>query len=222
MAIVKLHKSSSHVIYRLRDGRIVPGASTIAGVDKPTGPLVAWANKLGLKGIDSRIRLGDEADAGTVGHFLIECYLKRNDPDLSDFSLEAVAKGNMILRKFLEHWSAEELTMVASEVQLVSEVHGYGGTLDIVARDTSGRLVLVDIKSSKGLYESHFFQLAGYEHIWDENNEEQIDRRAIFRTGKLSEKKSDTEIKWMGPMDTYFDVFLAQLNLMNKKKLLFR
>lgn len=221
MATVKLNKDTVHVTYLLKSGKIVPGASTIAGVDKPVGPLMAWAHKLGLQGISYRQSVDDAANAGTIGHFLIECHLKGNQADLSDFTPEAISKGEMVFGKFLGHWDQEHLECVASEVQLVSEMYGYGGTLDIMARDRQGRLTLIDIKSSKGIYESMLFQLAGYEHLWCENNEEQVDRRAIFRNGKLSDKKSDTEIKWMGDMQRYFDVFLAQLNLMNAKKKLF-
>ena len=37
------------------------------------------------------------------------------------------------------------------EAMLVNPMHGYGGTLDILARDSDGRIVLADIKTGKGV-----------------------------------------------------------------------
>jgi len=49
-----------------------------------------------------------------------------------------------------------------SEAYLVSPKGGYGGTLDILARDRDGRAVLADIKTGKGVYRESVLQLAAY------------------------------------------------------------
>ena len=46
-----LPKTNAHTIYKLANGDIVPGVTTITGrISKPF--LVKWANNLGLEGID--------------------------------------------------------------------------------------------------------------------------------------------------------------------------
>lgn len=214
---VKLEKKKSHQVYKTSDGRIVPGASTIAGVDKPISFLMEWAYKQGQLGVDHRKVTDESADAGSVGHFLIEHWLKNNEVDLSDYPQYIIEIGHIVLEKFKQSWRESNLTFVASEISLVSEEFGYGGTLDLIARDAQNRLCLVDEKTSKMLYESHFFQLAGYERLWNENKSEKIQRRAIFRNGRKDNPK-DTELRWMGDMNKYWDVFYAQLQLYKAKR----
>ena len=48
------------------------------------------------------------------------------------------------------------------EALLVNPMLGYGGTLDILARDSDGRIVLADIKTGKGVYKESVLQLAAY------------------------------------------------------------
>jgi hypothetical protein len=214
--IVKYDRKADHVIYKLKDGRRVIGASTVAKVTDDYSALMRWAHSEGRAGRSFDGSRQEAADAGAVGHFMIECHLKGNTPDLSDFSGTAIDIGETIFLKFLDFWQQEGLNLVASELALVSEIYEYGGTLDVVARDRNNRLVLIDEKSSKGIYESHLFQLSGYEHLWNENNAERITRRAIFRNGK--KEKGDTEIRWMGDMDKYFACFKAQNDFIKAKK----
>jgi hypothetical protein len=48
------------------------------------------------------------------------------------------------------------------EAVLVNPELGFGGTLDILARDRDGRSVLADIKTGKGVYKESILQLAAY------------------------------------------------------------
>ncbi len=215
--IVKLDSTRPHQKYYV-DGKQVVGASTIAKVDDERDAIVHWAWKQGKEGLDYRSTRDQAASAGDVGHFMVECRLKGNIPDLSDFDEPTLDFGTVIFDKFMADWYASKLEYVASELQLTSTVFKYGGTLDVVGRDPQGRLCLVDLKSCKYIYESHLLQLSGYENLWNENNEEQLQRRAIFRDGK--EKKGDTELLWLDHLADYFNVFLRQLDLYNAKRAL--
>ena len=214
--VVKLVKKRAHQIYKTKDGKRVPGSSTIAKIGDSAEGLIYWAWDLGMQKIDFRKVKDEAADAGTVGHFMIECFLKGNEPDVSDFSATSIDLATNIFVKFHDYWEQEGMTFVASELELVSDIHGYGGTIDIIARDRDGRLCIIDEKSSKAIYESHFYQLASYENLWNEHNEEKIARRAIFRNGK--KEKGDTELRWIPSLDPYFQTFLAQLALYQAKK----
>ena len=53
-----------HTVYKTKDGKRVPGVTTILGViNKPA--LVRWANNLGLQGIDSTNYVDATARCGT-------------------------------------------------------------------------------------------------------------------------------------------------------------
>jgi hypothetical protein len=210
---VKLGKHKAHVIYRTKDGSRVPGATTVSGYGEDVGGLIHSAWKLGTEGTNYKSEWAKAAEAGTVGHFLIACHFKCVEADLSEYSPEVVDLGENVFLKFLEDFQREGLTCVHSEKVYVSEEMRVGGTLDVVARDKEGRLVLIDEKSSKDIYPPYISQLSGYRLIYDENEEEKLQRFAIFRNGKR--EKGDTELRWIQPetMDRHAEVFRAQVKL---------
>jgi hypothetical protein len=220
--IRKLSATKAHTLYRKKDGTICPGGSTISKIGEDQSFLISWAWNLGQAGEDYKKVTDVAADIGTVAHFLNECWLTQDEPDLSDFSRTAINGGSMVHEKFKKTWEQEGLSLVHCEHQLVSEQHSYGGTLDIVARDRDGQLVLVDEKSSPRIYGSFYRQLAGYEALWNEHNAEQIARRVIFRHGKVDAE--DVEIRWLPDLSKHLNVFYKQLALyyafreINKKK----
>lgn len=219
MPVVKLARKKGHIIYKLKDGTRIPGASTIAKIGEDATYLLSWANDLGRQGLDHNKVREEAADAGSVCHFLIECYLRKQTPDLSEFSPTCVESARRGYEKFLEWWIGEDLTLVESEKSFVSEQHGYGGTLDIIAKDDKDRVWLADMKTSKRIYTPHLSQLAGYEQLWNEHNPEQkIDKCYIIRVDRT--ESEDFEARPVYDTPKYFRYFLAQLSLYNIKKLL--
>ena len=67
--------------------------------------------------------------------------------------------------------------VIAAECQVVSEIHRYGGTLDLVAT-IDGVPSLLDFKTGRGVYPEHRIQLAAYGQAWNEAHPE-----APFVTG---------------------------------------
>lgn len=214
--VVRFEKLKSHIVYKTKNGERVPGASTVAKIGDSPEALIHWAWDLGIQGQDYKKVRGTAADIGSLAHFLIQCHLRNETADLTEFSPEDVSKAETCFLKFLDFWDKENLRVVATEAPLVSEEFKYGGTIDTVAMD--GGLVLLDYKSGKSIWDSHLFQLAAYEQLWNENNPHTlIDRRAIIRIGK--EMVGDMEIRWLPPMKLYFDVFLTQLAHYKARKL---
>jgi hypothetical protein len=210
--VVKLERYRSHQKYKLEDGTLVPGASTIAKIGDDASSLIHWAWDLGNKGIDYKKARDQAADIGTIAHFLIECFLHNAEPDLSDYGAGDIEKAGVAYQNFRNWWDAEGLTILEPEVQLVSETYMFGGTIDAPSIDKDGRYVLLDWKTSKAVYDSHRFQLAAYEALWNENRPGQrIQRRGIVRIGKNS--PDDFEVAWMFSAAGAFEVFKAQLAL---------
>lgn len=106
------------------------------------------------------VKLDKSADAGTDMHAELERYVKNcinnNDgfPEEYDGEHEAV--------KIFYIWAKDNVKKF-----LISEGHAYneslwiGGILDLLYEDKDGRLVILDFKSAKEAYMSHFFQCGG-------------------------------------------------------------
>ncbi len=160
-----------HTRYRNQKGIVVPGVTTvIALLAKPA--LVNWAWKLGLEGQDMNKVRDKAADVGTCTHYLCECFLKKQTPDLANFTGDTIEQAKRLAAKFASWYKAEGLALVASECNVVSEVHQFGGCIDIVAltpgEDRDAKRGLYDIKTSKGIYDEYKIQLAAYEVAWNE------------------------------------------------------
>ncbi len=207
---VKFQKDKAHITYKTKAGKRVPGASTIAKIGDDPSALIHWAWDLGKQGIDYKKAREGAADIGTLTHFMNQCHLQGKEADLSEFSAEQQDKASNAFLKFLEFWDTNKFTPVAIETPLVSEVHGFGGTIDLVAKD--GGMVLLDWKTSNAIYRPYLIQLAGYEELWNENYAfSPIDKRAIIRIGKS--EASDLEVRWLSDMGPYWEAFKCQLNL---------
>ncbi|MBN2287096.1 MAG: hypothetical protein JXI43_11660 [Tissierellales bacterium] len=211
-------KTRAHQRYRLQDGTIVPGVTTI--INQSLGwskdALIAWARREALAGNDPMKIRDQAADIGTLTHHLIECHIKGTEPDTTEYAPADVDKAETGFLAFLEWEDHFRVEHVRSEIQLVSERHRFGGTIDDIARN-NGSLWLLDIKTSKGIYPEHKIQVAAYKRVYEEVSKERIDEVHILQIDKeegafhhhrLSEK--DVELGWA--------VFLHCLGLYNLKK----
>jgi hypothetical protein len=209
---VKYEKTKTHQTYKTRDGNKVPGVTTVLGIiNKPA--LLAWAWQCGMDGIDFRKSKDKAADIGTIAHFLIECHLKGVEPDTSEFAPADLSRAETAYIKWLSWWDAGKFTFIASEIQLVSEKHKYGGTLDIVAKDSAGITTLIDLKTGKGIYDEMWFQVNGaYRQLWDElHPDDEVERVIICRIGKEEQGDFETQERIVAGRD--FEIFIAALNL---------
>lgn len=168
MSKIEFPKAKAHIRYRLADGTIVPGVTTIIGVlAKPA--LIKWANNLGLQGIDSNKYVDAAARVGTLAHEMIEYYLRCERLDLSDYTENEVKKARQAFRKFVVWAKPLNLQPVLLEQPLVSEQFKFGGTIDFYGR-RNGIPTLIDFKTSKALYSDHLLQVAAYAMLLRHND----------------------------------------------------
>ena len=142
--IVRLERLKAHQKYILKDGTQVVGASTIAKLGDDQSNLIHWAWNLGNKNEDYRKVRDRAADIGTITHFLIECFFHGWVADLSEFAPADIEKAGVAFNNFLSFWNEQGLTVLEPEVQLVSEQHLFGGTIDAPSIDKEGRIVDLD------------------------------------------------------------------------------
>lgn len=209
--LTKFYKQKAHISYKLADGSKVPGASTIAKLGDDPGALIHWAWQCGVDGEDYKKVRDTAADIGTLAHFMIQCFLRGEEPDLAEFSYADAAKASICFLKFLDFWEREGLEVVATEVPLVSEACGFGGTVDLIAVDKLSQVLTIDWKTSDAIWPSHGFQIAAYNLLWNENHPESESQTCLIaRIGKKDSE--DFEIRRIN-REINQRVFLAQLNL---------
>lgn len=161
---------NEHTKYYNKEGIEVPSCTSIVKLlNKPE--LIGWANYMGFRRINTTKFLQQKAEYGTYCHNLAEQYLngivltKEDVPDYmnQESRLEMISK----LKNFGDKLNKLEMSILGMELQL----HGnrYGGTLDLLVQAPSkNRIILLDFKTSKSVYDSHLIQLGGYSMLLEE------------------------------------------------------
>lgn len=183
--------------YYLADGTRVPSVTTITGAAKSSDGLVFVAKRnwheAGRQGkpFERDAYWGkpeawgtDAKDTGAIVHEWIEADLHGEPPTEftapSEIQLVQAKQG---YQAYLDWRRTIELTILETEVPLVSEKYGFGGTLDCLA-SLNGEPVLLDWKTSNASYEDYIAQLAAYRQLVNERADFRIERAYLLRVGK--------------------------------------
>ena len=159
-------KTKAHTAYKLKNGKRVKGVTTIlSNLGWNKNVLVAWARRTALAGDDPDAVLKEAGAIGTLAHYLCECDIKGEEPELDDYSAEQIEKAENAFLGYLEWKKMTKPKYEAIELKMVSEKYKVGGTADFVAR-INNSLVLGDIKTSKGIYPEMTCQLAAYRTMY--------------------------------------------------------
>jgi hypothetical protein len=136
--------------------------TTIAGRFKDSGALIRWAYNQGAQGVPLEDARDKAATAGALAHDLIEAGLcAREAPALDGYDEEAIGRARNAHAQFHRWHAGSQIEIVETEVPLVSEAHRFGGTFDALGKIDIAH-VLVDWKSSNGVYPEYIAQLGGY------------------------------------------------------------
>lgn len=196
--------------YRLADGTEVPGCTTIIKSLSDPGGLLHWAWQQGMDGIDYRNTRDKAAEAGTLAHDLIEAEI-RGLPLPTDSDTEKLGKAMRALQRFREWRDQTKAEITVHERPLISEVHRFGGTPDAEAI-LNGRRVLLDWKSSNGVYGEYLAQLGGYALLIEEREGWTPSEAHLLRFDKTCE--SWTHHYWgAAALETGRKAFLTALAL---------
>lgn len=207
------YKTKAHTIYKKQSGAVVPGVTTVLGIlNKPA--LVPWANKLGLQGIDSSKYVDKMASIGTLAHQMVHDYFKKVETDTSEYSPDDVSKAENCMISFY-NWVGENVVepMILEE-PLVSEIYGFGGTIDCYCR-LNGTLTLLDFKTSKAIWPEMFHQVAAYKQLLLANGYETLQVR-ILRIGR--DETEGFEDRSVTKLNLHWDIFENALNIYNLQK----
>lgn len=168
-----MSKTKAHIRYRTTDGAIVPGVTTITGSQLGWNKqvLINWANRIGLKGVDSNKYKDDKADIGTLGHSMVTDWLLGIKTDTSDYSKNQIEAAENSALSFYEWAKNKRIKPILVEIPLISEKHKFGGKPDIYAA-IDGDLELIDLKTGSGIYEEMIVQVSAYGELLVESGHE--------------------------------------------------
>ena len=200
------------------DGQRVPSVTTICSRFKPSGGLVTWAWKLGMQGIDYKVVRDTAADAGTVAHEMVDCFIHSREFDPSEYESEIVQMARPAYGAFLEWAEGCKFTMLETETPLLSRKYMFGGTRDAIL--INGKRSLGDWKTSNAIYVEYLLQLAAY-GILDEENGGVIDGGFHLLKFSKQERPDDpvrfTHFYW-SQLDLAKEAFLKERSLYDDLK----
>lgn len=192
--------------YKLSDGTRVSGVTTILGRFKESGGLLQWAFQVGKSGAAKLYDSRDEAaTAGKLVHDWVEAdILGLPAPEIPD---DFRQRCDSAYGAWSEWFHGSRFEIVATEVPIVSELHGFGGTIDAIAKDRHGRLCLLDWKTSNAVYSDYALQLAAYKLLWEESTPDQPITGG-FHLARFAKEHGDFEHRWWPELSEAEDMFL--------------
>lgn len=142
------------------DGKYYPSATTILEAYPKPYALLQWMKEVGKDADRMRDAAGDR---GSTVHKLTEDYDNGNEVNLLNesgqpsYSMDEWA----MFERYVDFSTRFTPNYYMIEQQLICPEHGFAGTLDRVGV-IDGKKYLIDIKTSNGIYNSYWLQLAAY------------------------------------------------------------
>jgi len=179
-----------HTIYKNSAGKRVPGTTTVIGVlNKPA--LLSWANRIGLEGIEMSKYVDDLAEVGTLAHEMVKSHFTGEKVDTDEYSKKVIDRAENAMISFLSWVKGKNIEPIYNEKILVSDKLGYGGTLDMYCK-MNDKNYLIDFKTGSGIYDDHFYQMAGYKILLEEQGHK-VDAVLIVNIPRAESEKFQTE-----------------------------
>jgi ATP-dependent exoDNAse (exonuclease V) beta subunit len=192
-------KYSEHSTYINKKEVEVPSVTTIIKLlNKPF--IAKWANSLGWKRQSYDKVLEESANKGTFVHETLHEYLFKegkkfdlSNPEVLNFLYEN-------LNTFKEFEKEYDIKPIWGEKSF--SLDKFGGTVDLYC-ELDNKYTILDFKTSKRFYSSHFIQLGAYIQLL-EANDYKVEQVAILR---IREGDYDIKIINREDMNDYIELF---------------
>lgn len=186
-AVVVAEKKPMPAITRTRDHQysfndvVYPGVTGLIGVVDKSDALMGWAARgtaeAAIRLVDKLPELIETSGAeGVVKLLTARSGFQRDEAAKIGTQIhsmaEMIARGESLpfqpdgirerVLRYADWWTGSGWSIRLAEAYLVNETLGYGGTLDLLARDEKGLTVLLDVKSGRGVYAISRLQMVAY------------------------------------------------------------
>jgi hypothetical protein len=199
--------------YKNAAGKRVPRVTTITSRFADKGGIIHWAWQMGMDGKDFREERDAAANVGTQVHHMVEAHLLDRKP--ADMKVRPEDRGKVLdaYAAYLRWYDSVHFSPMITEEELISEKMQVGGRLDVVA-EVSGRVGIVDWKTSGGVYPDMLVQQAAYGMMLDEVHGLKLDDVHILRFGKDDGSFHHHSWPWdSDPMQAARDFFFSSRDL---------
>ncbi len=206
--------NKTHIQYKLKSGTLIPGVTTVLNSVLSKPALIEWAYQCGLKNQDYKKIRDSAGGVGSLTHYLIMNEFQGIAPDVSQYSPADLKIAKNCLQSYHAWLKGNPVKPILIETPLISEKYAYGGTPDVYG-ELNGN-VLIDFKTSNGIWESYLYQLGAYGQLLLEHTGKLPDRAIIVRFNKSN--NDDFEIRTVSNLERYFEVFRHALCIYNLQK----
>ena len=154
---------------------------------KDSKQLIAWAYRQGREHENMRARgiedaptnlydkVQEAANAGTIAHNMIEGDILDTPYTIPEGTEQPVIVAAQAAFEAYRRWrTGSKLTITDTELGLKSTKHMFGGTLDALGL-IDGKTVMIDWKTSNGVYSDYLIQVAAYAMLVEENTGQTMD-----------------------------------------------
>jgi len=137
-------------------------------------------------------------------------------PDLSEYTPQEIDRAENALISYWNWEKEHDIKPIMVEAPLVSEVFGFGGTLDCYAL-VDGIPTLLDLKTSKGIFPEHIMQIAALCVLLRENGKE-VDNARILRIGRDESEGFEDHVVVLDDAKSHWQIFLHLLEIYKLQK----
>ncbi len=164
-----------------------------------------WIDRVFVLGLARPDKIKDDAaDLGTLVHQYIDQIIQgKMPPDLTPEMEPAITA-------FINWWKESNIELVMGDTKVASLIHNYGGSLDALGRQ-NGEYVILDWKTSNGVYDEYALQVSAYWKAFAETYGPTCARGYIVRFSK--KLPIEFQVKEIADLETSFEAFLAAKNL---------
>lgn len=198
-------KFSSHIIYKNSSDEEIPSTTNIIKMLNKDS-LIGWSNYIGRQGIVYEDFIQHVADIGTLTHKYIEDYLNQYIRLIYRMDNEIERSAYLAFNNFIRYYQEHGKDIEVINTELKVEGEDYGGTIDLYCK-YRGRYRIMDFKTSKSVYDTHFLQLGGYTYLM-ESKGYTVDEVAVLSLNKAVVGKYIIKMKSRADIQPYVDAFL--------------
>lgn len=195
----------SHIY--MMNGKRKTGCTTYIGIKDKSRPLMSWKSSLTVDFMLKKLKEGvitkdiiylasyideiEKEEAATTGKAVHEWAEKFIKASLKKGPMPGMPEEKNVqvgVNAFLDWAKEHDVKFLSSERVVYSMKHDFMGTLDIEAK-IDGKLCLVDLKTSNGLYNAVNLQTAAYVMADKEESKREYKGRWAIRLSKYTEKE---------------------------------